>query len=166
MHGFNCDTHTIAQFKATQHLVRLVPLTSSTYPAHAPNHLTRAHTLTTPPADAPGLSADDIRVEVHEGCLTVCGEKKVVKEEGQKGVDRVWRQERSFTRFSRAFALPEDAAAEGVAAQLQHGVLTVDIPKASPPPKSEPKRIKVVAGGEGAAAAPAAPAAAVPAKGH
>lgn len=95
------------------------------------------------------MAADDIHVELHEGRLVVSGEKKIVKEEGKKGVDKVWVQERRACKFSRAFTLPEDAQSEGIAARLEHGVLTVDIPKTAPPPKPEPKRIQVVAAGAG-----------------
>ncbi|KAF5843083.1 HSP20-like chaperone, partial [Dunaliella salina] len=58
-------------------------------------------------ADAPGMSGDDIQVELHDGTLKVSGEKSRQHEEGKQG-HKVWRQERSFQKFQRAFSLPED----------------------------------------------------------
>jgi len=78
--------------------------------------------------DAPGMSGDDIHVELHEGTLKVSGEKSRQFEEGKQG-HKVWRQERSFQKFQRCFSLPEDANPEGISARLEHGVLTVEVSK-------------------------------------
>jgi len=77
-------------------------------------------------ADAPGMTSDDIHVELHEGTLKVSGEKSRQHEEGKPG-HKVWRQERSFQKFQRCFALPEDANPETINARLEHGVLTVEV---------------------------------------
>ncbi|GIL91763.1 hypothetical protein Vretimale_14872 [Volvox reticuliferus] len=93
-------------------------------------------------ADTPGMSPEDVKVELHDGVLTVSGERKVshtVKDDGNK----VWRSERSSYTFSRAFALPENANAEDITATIDKGVLKVTIPKKDPPAKPEPKRITV-----------------------
>jgi len=77
-------------------------------------------------ADAPGMTSDDIHVELHEGMLKVSGEKSRQHEEGKPG-HKVWRQERSFQKFQRCFTLPEDANPETINAKLEHGVLTVEV---------------------------------------
>lgn len=81
-------------------------------------------------ADAPGFTGDDIKVELHEGnVLVVTGEKQQKEEQAKKdkhsGENKVWRQERAYSSFSRAFTLPEDAKGDGITARMEHGVLTV-----------------------------------------
>ncbi|KAF5842953.1 HSP20-like chaperone [Dunaliella salina] len=95
-------------------------------------------------ADAPGMTSDDIHVELQDGVLKVSGEKSMHHEERQKN-DKVWRQERSFRKFQRCFSLPEDAQPDSISASLEHGVLTVEIPKMEQK-KVEPRRIQVVQG--------------------
>ncbi|GIL61959.1 hypothetical protein Vafri_16209 [Volvox africanus] len=93
-------------------------------------------------ADTPGMSPEDVKVELHDGVLTIGGERKVshiVKDDG----DKVWRSERSSYTFSRAFTLPENANPEEITATIDKGVLKVTIPKKDPPAKPEPKRIVV-----------------------
>ncbi|EFJ44635.1 hypothetical protein VOLCADRAFT_76187 [Volvox carteri f. nagariensis] len=93
-------------------------------------------------ADTPGMTPEDVKVELHEGVLTVSGERKIshsLKDEGGK----VWRSERSSYSFSRAFTLPENANAEDISASINKGVLRVTVPKKEPPAKKEPKRIAV-----------------------
>jgi HSP20 family protein len=92
--------------------------------------------------DAPGFSPEDIKVELHEGRLTVTGERKVEKEApGADGKFHV--QERHFTKFTRQFQLPANVAEDQVGASLDKGILTVTVPKVPEPPKPEPKRIRV-----------------------
>lgn len=76
--------------------------------------------------ELPGVEEKDIHLGVEGGVVTVKGEKKTEREE--KG-DTWYFSERQFGSFSRSFRLPEDADAEGVAAVLKDGVLTVTIPR-------------------------------------
>jgi len=92
-------------------------------------------------ADAPGFSPDDIAVEMHEGSLTISGNKKEEKTEEKDG--KVIRRERHFAAFSRSFTLPDNVQEEGISAALDKGVLTVTLPKTEPAPKPQPKRIAV-----------------------
>lgn len=82
-------------------------------------------------ADAPGMTNEDIKVELHDNVLVVSGEKSRqeahTSKSGKGGEVKVWRQERTWRKFSRTFQLPEDAQAEGITAQLEHGVLTVEV---------------------------------------
>ncbi|MFW6051679.1 MAG: Hsp20/alpha crystallin family protein [Myxococcota bacterium] len=81
-------------------------------------------------AELPRVSRDDVKVSVEEGVLTIEGERKLRKEEGEKG-SRYHRVETAFGSFMRRFALPEDAAEEKVDASFKDGVLEVTIPKSS-----------------------------------
>mmetsp|Transcript_2486 Transcript_2486/g.6375 ORF Transcript_2486/g.6375 Transcript_2486/m.6375 type:complete len:155 (-) Transcript_2486:317-781(-) len=96
-------------------------------------------------ADAPGMTGDDIQVELQNGTLKVSGEKSRQHEEGKQG-HKVWRQERSFQKFQRFFSLPEDANPDAISAKLEHGVLTVEVSKNTQSNKAEPKRIKITQG--------------------
>src|SRR5437867_13359966 len=60
-------------------------------------------------ADLPGLSEDDVSIEVQDNVLTLSGERKGEHEERRNGF---YRMERSFGRFSRSLTLPEGVDAE------------------------------------------------------
>ena len=71
-------------------------------PQHRPR-LTSSPTLpSTHPADAPGMTPDDVRVELQGDTLVVSGEKKTEKKERkEEGGFKMHRQERTFARFTR-----------------------------------------------------------------
>ncbi len=77
-------------------------------------------------AEMPGIDEKDIDVSVHDGLLTISGEKKVVKEENELGYHRI---ERSYGCFSRDIPLPDTVEADNIAANFKNGVLTVTLPK-------------------------------------
>jgi HSP20 family protein len=77
-------------------------------------------------AEIPGLSKEDISVQVTDSTLTIKGEKK--REEEVKE-DDFYRCERSFGSFTRAVALPCDVKADQVKASFKNGVLEVRMPK-------------------------------------
>ena len=76
--------------------------------------------------ELPGVTEDDIDVSVHEGVLTVKGEKTQEREE--KG-DTWFFSERQYGSFSRTFRLPADADGDRVEAHLKDGVLSLSVPK-------------------------------------
>jgi len=90
-------------------------------------------------AEAPGLTKDDITVEVHDGALTIKGEKKEEKEEKGK---LFYRTERSYGCFQRTFTLPENVDSEAIKAAYRNGVLELRIPKVEEK-KPEAKKIEV-----------------------
>src|SRR3954454_16674875 len=77
-------------------------------------------------ADLPGLTRDDVELEVKDGVLTVSGERKAEHEEKSEGYYRV---ERAFGRFSRSLTVPDGVDAESITADFKDGVLEVRIPK-------------------------------------
>lgn len=77
-------------------------------------------------AELPGAGKDDVTVELHDGVLTIRGEKKSEREETQAEARYV---ERSYGSFSRAFTLPSDADGDHLEASFEKGVLTVKMPK-------------------------------------
>ena len=92
-------------------------------------------------ADLPGLSEDDVNVELEDNVLTISGERKSEHEERKEGYYRV---ERSSGSFSRALTLPEGVAAEAVRASFDKGVLEVRIPK---PEARKPRKVAISVGG-------------------
>jgi HSP20 family protein len=76
-------------------------------------------------AELPGVSRDDVDIEVVGNELTITGE---VKERERQGILR--RRTRRTGRFEFRVALPEHVAADQVDARLKDGVLTVRVPKA------------------------------------
>jgi HSP20 family protein len=89
--------------------------------------------------ELPGVKADDIDVSVHEGHLTIKGEKQTEREE--KGRTYFF-SEREYGAFERSFRLPTDAQISKITAEFKDGVLTVKVPKVEPP-ADRTKRIKV-----------------------
>jgi HSP20 family protein len=77
-------------------------------------------------AELPGMKRSDISVDLHDGALTIRGEKKSEREEKSEKRRYV---ERSFGSFARTFSLPSDADEGKVEASFKDGVLTVRIGK-------------------------------------
>ena len=78
-------------------------------------------------ADVPGVNPEEIEISLHNGVLTIRGDRDSEKEVSGKNYTR---RERSKGTFMRQFNLPDSADAESVTAKSEHGVLQVTIPKA------------------------------------
>jgi len=76
--------------------------------------------------ELPGVEDKDMEITVHDGVVTVQGEKRTEREE--EG-DTWYFSERQYGSFSRSFRLPPDADETKVNADLKDGVLTVTVPK-------------------------------------
>jgi HSP20 family protein len=76
-------------------------------------------------ADLPGLSPDDVQIDVEDGVLTISGERRNTNEDRQEGF---YRSERSYGAFARSIALPEGVDEDQVNARYEHGVLEVTVP--------------------------------------
>jgi HSP20 family protein len=84
-------------------------------------------------ADLPGLTKDDVKVDVTEDAITIQGERKREHEEEKAGV---YRSERSYGSFYRCISLPEGAMSDQAKAIFKDGVLEVTMPA---PPESVKK---------------------------
>ena len=93
-------------------------------------------------ADLPGLSEEDVNIEVEDRVLTISGERKAEHELTKEGYHRL---ERAFGSFSRALTLPEGVDADAVAATFDRGVLEVRIPK---PEQRKPRKVTIGVGGQ------------------
>ena len=76
-------------------------------------------------ADLPGLTKDDVKVEITEKAVTIEGERRREHEEEKGGV---YRSERSYGHFSRVIALPEGAIIDQAKATYKDGVLEITMP--------------------------------------
>ena len=101
-------------------------------------------------ADLPGMSEEDIQIELEDGTLTVSGERKAEHEQREKGWYRI---ERSFGRFNRSLSLPDGVDPDRIQASFSHGVLEVRIPK---PEERKPRRISISSSNGDGDEAPAA----------
>ena len=88
-------------------------------------------------AEVPGLSVEEIKVDVEKNVLTLSGERNFEKEETK---DKYRRVERQYGSFTRSFSLPETVDAENISADLEAGVLQLRLPKKEAP---TPRKISV-----------------------
>jgi HSP20 family protein len=93
-------------------------------------------------ADLPGLSEEDVKIEMEDGVLTISGERKVEHEAREEGF---YRLERAVGSFSRQLTLPKGVNPEGVTASFDRGVLEVRVPK---PEQAKPRRISIAVAGK------------------
>ena len=87
--------------------------------------------------ELPGLSADEIDIEIESQLLVVRGEKhETAAHEG----GRYHLRERSYGPFQRAFRLPRSVQGDGISAHYENGVLSIRMPKA---PEAKSRRIEI-----------------------
>jgi HSP20 family protein len=89
-------------------------------------------------ADVPGLKKEDIHIELHDGYLTLRGERKSEHKEKEGGYERF---ERTYGSFERTLCVPEGVTEKDIHAHYKDGVLelTVPIPKVEEPKTTEIK---------------------------
>ncbi|MFY0312459.1 Hsp20/alpha crystallin family protein [Leisingera sp. D0M16] len=92
-------------------------------------------------AELPGLSEDDIDLRVSGSMLTLRGEKKEDREEGDKEGD-FYLSERRFGSFERSVRIPDGIDRGKIEATFKNGVLTVRLPK-KPEARNPSKKIDV-----------------------
>ena len=88
-------------------------------------------------ADLPGLSEDDIKIELEDNVLAISGERRAEHEARKEGF---YRLERAHGRFQRSLTLPEGVDGENVTANFDRGVLEIRIPK---PVQRKPHRVSI-----------------------
>lgn len=87
--------------------------------------------------ELPGMKKEDIQVMVHEGVLTISGERK---REYQVEDEGVYRSERYYGKFHRTVTLPKPIKEDQIKATYKDGVLTIILPKTE---EAKPKQIEV-----------------------
>ncbi|MCE5199383.1 MAG: Hsp20/alpha crystallin family protein [Armatimonadota bacterium] len=79
-------------------------------------------------ATVPGMSKDDINIDVTNDRITISGERKT---EEEKPGERYHVREQSYGSFSVSYALPVDVKSEDVKATYKNGLLEIILPKAA-----------------------------------
>jgi HSP20 family protein len=88
-------------------------------------------------AELPGVSKEDVSVEIHQNTLMLRGERKHEAEVKEENYHRV---ERAYGTFQRSFVLPTLVDQEHVQATYKDGVLELRLPKSE---AAKPKRIAI-----------------------
>jgi len=86
--------------------------------------------------ELPGMRKEDIEISLHDGMLTIAGERKTETQGGEKAE----RSERYIGKFRRSITLPTRVDANKVSATYKDGILTVTLSKAE---EAKPKQIQV-----------------------
>jgi len=86
--------------------------------------------------ELPGMRKEDIEISLHDGMLTIGGERKSETREG----DKAERTERYIGKFRRSITLPTRVDANKVRTTYKDGILTITLPKAE---EAKPKQIQV-----------------------
>jgi HSP20 family protein len=90
-------------------------------------------------AELPGMSRDQVNIELEQNVLTISGEKVEERTEGEEERKyHLW--ERTFGSFRRAFTLPRPVNAEDVTARFENGILEIRLPKA---PEAKGRKIEI-----------------------
>jgi HSP20 family protein len=90
-------------------------------------------------ADLPGLSREDIEIQIRDNTLTLRGERRFAKDVQQENYLRI---ERAYGAFQRNFTLPATVQQEKIRAIFRDGVLELTLPKAE---EAKPKKIAIEA---------------------
>lgn len=90
-------------------------------------------------SDLPGMSKDDIEINLTDDMITLSGEKKKEEKVEEKNYFRL---ERSCGSFTRSFALPAEVQTDKAKASFKDGVLEIRIPKSEEARKKE-RKIKI-----------------------
>ena len=86
---------------------------------------------------APGMTKDDFEVHLdNDDNLVITMEKKTENNEDKKN-ERYLRREFSYSKFQQTMVLPDNVDKEHISAHVEHGVLTVDLPKQPKAEKAE-----------------------------
>ena len=103
-----------------------LPKVNATAPAINVKESDKAYTVE---LAAPGMKKEDFNVHINdEGNLVVKMERKQEHSEEDK-TTRYLRREFSYSKFEQTLILPDDVQKEAISAKVEHGVLTVELPK-------------------------------------
>ena len=89
--------------------------------------------------EVPGIKPEQVELTAENGVLTVRGEKKSERKEGDEN-DRYHVVERAYGNFMRSFQLPQGIDESKIEARYNNGILSIHIPKAALP---QPRRIQI-----------------------
>ena len=91
-------------------------------------------------SDMPRIKKEEINLSVGDDYIEISAEHKESEEEKKK---KYVRKEQSEISVNRRMSLPEKVKSEGVKAKLEHGILTINIPKQEPTPQTKSSKIEI-----------------------
>ncbi|KAI9070169.1 HSP20-like chaperone [Trametes sanguinea] len=130
--AFNARTSAVAP---RQHVncrtALLVALTQNTddVPCRMDLHEDQEKNLVTATFELPGLSKENVQIDVRDNVLNVSGESTISSERDEKGYSV---RERRYGKFSRSLLLPQGIKPEEIKAYMENGMLTVTFPRTTP----------------------------------
>jgi HSP20 family protein len=89
-------------------------------------------------ADLPGMTKEDVTVDVTDENITISGERRQEKETEREGV---YRSERNYGSFCRVIPLPPGAMGDQAKATFTNGVLEITMP--APPEQTRGRRLEI-----------------------
>ena len=89
--------------------------------------------------ELPGINPEEVEITADNGILTVRGEKKTERKEGDEE-SRYHVVERSYGSFMRSFQLPQGLDESKIEADYNNGILSIHIPKTALP---QPRKIQI-----------------------
>jgi HSP20 family protein len=92
-------------------------------------------------ADLPGIATDEVKVNVSGRQVDISAEHKDAKEEKSK---EFIRNERSFLKYQRFLTVPEKIVESAITANVNNGILTVELPKKTASKKEGQTQTKTV----------------------
>ncbi|KAF9564159.1 small heat shock protein [Agrocybe pediades] len=101
-------------------------------------HEDKEKNLVTAVFEFPGVTKDNIDINVQNGRLTVSAETKQSADHDENGYAV---RERRFGKYSRTLQLPQGVKDEEIKASMENGLLTVTFPKSAP--ELAPKKITI-----------------------
>lgn len=88
-------------------------------------------------AEIPGMTKEDVKIQITGDLLTISGERKREEETKDKTYHRI---ERSYGQFQRMITLPGEVQSAKAKAAYENGVLTIKLPKSE---EVKPKEISI-----------------------
>ncbi|MDQ7797921.1 MAG: Hsp20/alpha crystallin family protein [Candidatus Edwardsbacteria bacterium] len=88
-------------------------------------------------AEIPGMTKEDVKIQVSGDIITISGERKREEETRDKTYHRI---ERSYGQFQRMITLPGEVQSAKAKASYENGVLTIKLPKSE---EVKPKEISI-----------------------
>ena len=78
---------------------------------------------------APGMTKNDFQIHIDENDNLVITMEKKTENKEEKRKEHYLRREFSYSKFQQTMILPDDVDKNKISAHVEHGVLTVELPK-------------------------------------